>query len=114
MVETPIVQWPMHFKFERADGMGDAFDIIAQAMSEIVHRINAPFVASVMMLRMANAIEQGVPHPDVRRSHVDFRSQRALAIRELPLLHPREEVQTFLGRPVAPGAVLAGSIGRAA
>ncbi len=45
--------------------MRDAFDVIAQAVREIIHRIDAPFVAGVMMLGVLDAVEQGIAQPDV-------------------------------------------------
>jgi hypothetical protein len=38
-------------KFERTDGMRYFFYRIALAVCEIVHRVNAPFVAGAVMVR---------------------------------------------------------------
>ena len=70
--------------------------------------------AGVMMLGVANAVEDRVAHPDVRRRHVNLRAQGARAVGELAVLHPREEVEVLLDGAVAEGAFLAGPVGRAA
>ena len=75
--------------------MRDSLDVIAQAMRKVIHRINAPFVAGMMMFRMTNAIEHRIAHPDIRRSHVDFRPERARAIGEFAILHSREPIEIF-------------------
>ena len=67
----------MHFEFQRANAVGDALDIIAQAMGEIIHRIDAPFGAGVVMFGVADAIEQRVAQPDIGRAHVNFGAQGA-------------------------------------
>ena len=89
LLENPIVERAVHLELQRADRVRDAFDVIAQAMREVVHRVDAPLAAGVMMFGVANAVEDRVAHPDVRRRHVDLRAQRARAVRELAVLHPR-------------------------
>ena len=111
LLQNPIVEGPMHLELQRADRVRDAFDVIAQAMREVVHRVDAPLVAGVMMLGVANAVEHRVAHPDVRRRHVDLRAQRAGAVRELAVLHPGEEIEVLLDGAGAEGALLAGRSG---
>ena len=91
----------MHFELERADAVGDAFDVIAQAMGEIVHRINAPLVAGVMMLGVPDPVEHRVAQPDVGRRHVDLRAQRAGAVGKLAGFHARKKVEVFLDGAIA-------------
>ena len=47
--ENPIVEWPVHFEFQCAHRMRDPFDIIAERVRPIVHRVNAPFVPGTVM-----------------------------------------------------------------
>ena len=96
----------MNFELQRANRMRDAFDVIAQAVREIVHRINAPLVAGVMMLGVADAIEHRVAQPDVRRAHVDLRAQRARAIGKFARFHPREQIEIFFDRAIAKRTLL--------
>jgi hypothetical protein len=55
----------MDFELQRADGMGHALDVIAQAMGEVIHRVNAPGGAGMMMFSVANAVEHRIAHPDI-------------------------------------------------
>ena len=110
--ENPVVERTVDLELQRADAVGDAFDVIAQAMGEIVHRIDAPFVAGMMMFRVANPVQHRVAHPDVRRRHVDLRLQRPRAVGELAVLHADEQIEAFLDAAVAERAFLAGFVGR--
>ena len=67
-----------------------------------------------MMLGVANAVEDRVAHPDVRRRHVNLRAQSTGAIWELAGLHPGEEVEVLLDGAGAERALLARAIGCAA
>ena len=72
----------MHFEFQRAYRVGNAFDVVAQAMSKIVHGIDAPLIARPMMKSMPNPVKNRISQPDVRRLHIDFRPQSPSSIRE--------------------------------
>ena len=39
----------MHFELERANRVGDFFDVVAKRVRPIVHRINAPFISGAMV-----------------------------------------------------------------
>src|SRR5690606_26770871 len=43
LFNEPVVQWPVGYKFEGADRVGDLFNRITLSMCEIVHRVYAPF-----------------------------------------------------------------------
>jgi hypothetical protein len=103
----------MYFELKRADTVRDAFDVITQAMSKIIHRINAPFVAGVMVLGVTDSIQQRVAQPNVGRSHINPGAQRPRAIRKLARFHPREQIEIFLQAAIAPRAVFARAIRRA-
>src|SRR5262245_48590525 len=60
------------------------------------------------MRDMAHAIERGIAQIDVRRSHVDLRTQHAFAVGELTLSHPREQLEILGYASDAMRAVLAG------
>ncbi len=91
----------MDFEFQRAKRMGDAFEVIAQPMREIVERINAPLVSGLMMGGVPDAIENRVAHPNVRRLHVDPGAQSPRAVGKLTCFHPREQIEVFFYRAVA-------------
>src|SRR6516164_8203522 len=106
VLQNPIIKRTVHFKFQRAKGMGHSFDIIAQAVCEIIHRVNTPPVASAVMRTMPNPVEHGVPHPNVRRLHVNLCPKRAKTVGKLARAHPLEEVQNFLRRASAKWTLL--------
>ena len=112
--ENPIIQGAVHLELQRTDGVRDAFDVIAQAMGEVVHRVDAPLGTGVVMLGVTNAVEDRVAHPDVRRRHVNLRAESARAIRKFTVLHTDEEVKVLLEGAGAEGAFLARAVRRTA
>ena len=113
-LDVPIVERAVIFEFQRADGVGDAFDGIALPVRVVVHRVDAPLVAGAVMLGVQDAVHDGVAQVEVGRRHVDFGAERARAIGELAGLHAREEVEILFDAAIAVGALLAGFGGRAA
>ncbi len=87
--------------------MGNPLDRVRLPVGKVVHRVDAPFVASAMMMRLQDAIEHGVAHVDVGRRHVDVGAQRVLPVLEFPRPHSAKQIETFRGRPIAIGAGLA-------
>jgi hypothetical protein len=87
--------------------MGDALHGIREAVGEIVHGINAPFVAGAVMMGLADAVNGGVPHQYVGMGHVDFGPQHMGAIFEFTVAHALEQVEVFFHRPVAMRALSA-------
>src|ERR1700677_1038951 len=112
--QNPVVQGAVDFEFEGADAVGDAFEIIAQTMGEIVHGIDAPAVAGVVVFGMADAVEDGIAQPDVGGGHVDAGAKGAGGVGKLAGFHPAKKIETFLGRAIAPGAFLSGMVRGAA
>ncbi len=100
-LEAPVVQRSSFLKFQRADGLGDAFDGVRQRMREIVERINAPFIAGAVMGGMEDAVNNRISHNHIRRRHVDFRTEHLLAVRILAVLHFLEELQVFLDTSIS-------------
>ena len=82
-VENPIVKRPVHLKFKRTNRVRNPFDVIAERMRQIVHRINAPFVTSAMVRCVTNSIKHRISQPDVGRVHVDLCAQGTRAIWKL-------------------------------
>ena len=94
--------------------MRHAFDGIGLSVRIVVRRIDLPFVARLVMVRMPDAIHRGVAQIDVRRGHVDLRAQHARTFRQLAAPHLLEQRQVLLDRTIAIRAVLAGLRQRAA
>src|SRR5947207_2988450 len=106
-VEDPIVKGPVHFELKGANRMRNPFDVIAEGMRPIVHRIDAPFVAGAMMRCMPDAVEHRVAQPNVRSVDIDLCPQCARAIRKLAGFHSRKQIETFIDRTVSKAAGLA-------
>src|SRR5438128_352916 len=103
----------MHLEFECADGMSHPFDIVTQTMGEVVHRVDAPGIAGMMMLGVADSIEEWVTHPNVWRGHVDPGAQGARAVGKFACFHALEQIEAFCGGAIAVGAILARPVWRA-
>ena len=106
-VEQPVVERAVLLELERADRMRDALNGVRQRMREVVHRVDAPLIARAVMLGMCDAVDDRVAHDEIRRRHVDLRTQHLLAVGKLPRLHAREEVKVLLDAAVAVRALLA-------
>src|SRR3989442_14668531 len=70
-------------------------------MRIVVHRIDAPGVAGPMMRLMPDAIENRIAHIDVRRGHVDLRTQDMSAVRKLPFPHAAKQIEILLDAAIA-------------
>jgi len=57
LVDVPVVQRPVILKLQRADGVRDALDGVRLAVSEIVHRVDAPFVARAVVFGVKDAVQ---------------------------------------------------------
>ena len=85
--------------------MGDALQSVLDRMGKVVHGEDAPLGALAVVLNVPNPVEHRVPHVEVAGGQVDPGPEGVLPFRELPVLHPLEQVQVFLHRPVPPGAL---------
>ena len=100
-LEAPVVQRSSFFEFQRADGMGDAFQRIGQRMGEIIERVNAPSIAGSMVRSVEDAVNDRVSHDHIRRRHIDFRAKHLLAVGILAFLHFFEELQVFFDTSIS-------------
>ena len=83
-------------------------------MREVIHGIDAPLIALMVMGFMKNPVQGRVPHVYIRRSHVYFCTQRPASVGKLAVFHALEKVKVFLNASVAVRAVDAGLGKRAA
>ena len=83
-------------------------DRILDRMGEIVHRIDAPLIACVVVRHVGDAVNDRVAHIDVRGGHIDLCAQHLLAVRILSFLHLFKELQVLLHGTVPVGAFLSG------
>ena len=92
----------MHVEFQGADRVGDPLDRVALAVGVVVHRVDAPFVASAVMLGVDDAVHDRVAEQHVGVGHVDLGAQDLFAVGEFALLHALEQVEVLLDGAVAP------------
>ena len=101
-------------KLQRADAVGDAFEVVAEAVGVIVKRVDAPLVAGVVVRDVADAVEQGIAEPHIGRGHVDFAAKRAGAVGKLAGSHALKQIEILFDATVAKRTFFAGGIGRSA
>jgi hypothetical protein len=80
-VETfkiPVVQFSADFELKCAEGVGNTFQGIADGVSEVVKRINTPFVSSVWVRNKTNSVDCGISEGSVWRFIVNLRSEDSL------------------------------------
>ena len=107
LIEEPVVQRPVIFELQRAQRMRNALVGIRQSVGEIVHRVDAPLVARMLMGNVTNAVQRRIAQIHIGRCHVDLRAQHMLAVGELAATHAAEQVEVLLDTAIAIRAVLA-------
>ena len=100
VVQHPVVQRPVIFELQRAQRVRDALERIADAVGEVVHRVDAPVIAGPVMGGVTDPVDHRVAHVHVRRRHVDLGTQHVLAVRECARAHAAEEIQVLGDCPV--------------
>lgn len=79
-------------------------------MGEVVHGVDAPFVARVVVFREHDAVQHRVTHVHVAGGHIYFGAQNGLSFRDFPVFHGLEALQVFFRGAVAVGGFLAGHV----
>ena len=105
LLHHPVVERAVRLVLKAAQRVGHAFDRILDRMGKVVHRVDAPFVARLMVRDVQNAVHGRVAQVDVGRGHIDLGAQRARAVGKLPVLHALEQVEVFGHAAVAVRAV---------
>ena len=101
VVEHPVVELAVRLELERADRVGHPLDGVLERVGLVVHRVDAPGVAGAVVVRVADPVEERIPHDHVGVRHVDARAQHRGAVRELARPHAAQEVEVLRGGPVA-------------
>ena len=91
--------------------MGYTLEIVALAMSEVVHGVGVPLVACADMWNVKNTINQWVAEQHVGVSHVDLGAQNKCPWFALSAVHELEEFQILLNRTITEWAVGTGTRG---
>ena len=76
-------------------------------MSEVVHRIDAPLIACIVMRSMNNSVDYRVSHVDVRACHIDLGAEAYFSVSELAGSHLLEQFEILLDWSVSVWAFLA-------
>ena len=90
--------------------MGDVLVGILQRVGEVVHGIDAPCAARVVVFREHDAVQHGVPHVHVAGGHVYFGAQNGFSFRDFPVFHGLKACQVFFHGTVPVGGFLAGHV----
>ena len=108
LVEKPVVQRPVILELETADRVGHVLDGIALPVGPVVGRVDAPLVARAVVSCAKNPVHHRIAHVEIGVGHIDFGPQDERTVGKLAGLHPSEQVEVLLNRPVAVGAVSPG------
>jgi hypothetical protein len=83
--------------------VGNAFQRIADAVGEVVHRVDAPLVAGLVVFSELNAVQHRIAHHDERRRHIDFGTQAGFAFFEATGTHFFKQRQVLFHAAIADG-----------
>ena len=105
VVQYPVVQTTVVLELKRTQRVRNTFQGIADAVGEVVHRVDAPLVASLVVFSKLNAVQHRIAHHDKRRSHVDLRTQAGFTFFKTAGTHFLEQRQVLFNAAVAVRAV---------
>ena len=86
--------------------MCHALNGILNGMSKVIHGINAPFVACIVMCHVGHTVDDRVSHIDVRGSHINLSPEHFASVLKLPVFHALKQVQVLLHTSVSVWAFL--------
>ena len=89
--------------------MGDLLERVFQRMREVIHRINAPGLAGIVMRRVHDAVKHRIAHVHVRRCHVDLCPQDTLTLLEFTTAHLFKQCEILLNRAITISGMRSGS-----
>ena len=85
--------------------MRDAFQRIADAVGKVVHRVDAPLIAGLVVFSELNTVQHRIAHHDKRRSHIDFRTQAGFTFFKTTVTHFFKQREVFFNAAIAERAV---------
>ncbi len=80
----------MILEFQRAKRMRNVLDRIGHRVREVVHRLDAPPIAGMLMFDVPDSVQRGIAQIHIRRGHVDFCAQHVFTIGKLTVAHAPE------------------------
>ena len=99
-IKEPVVKRAVISKFQSAEGVGNLFNWIRQAMGKVIHRVDGPFAAGAVMTCFQNSINSRITHVQIWRRHIDFCSQNVASFWKFAVTHPCKKVEIFLHWPL--------------
>ena len=72
--------------------MCDMLNRILDRMGKIIHRIDAPLIACVVMTHTGHPVDNRITHVDIRGSHIDLGAEHLLSVLILSFLHLLKEL----------------------
>ena len=76
--------------------MGNLLYIIALTVRPVVHGVNTPFVGRAVMALVHNAINNGVSHEHIRRTHINFCAQYMGSFGVISGFHFSKKLEIFV------------------
>ena len=101
----PVIERPVILKFKSAQRVCNILDRVLNGVRIVVHRIDAPLVARIVMRHMSHSVEDRISHIHVGTCHIDLRAKSLLSVSEFAVLHSGEEIKVFLNTPVPVGII---------
>ena len=93
----------MVLELEGADGVGDAFERVLEAVGPVVHRVDAPGGAGVVVFLVDDAVEDRIAEVEVGRGEVDLGADGHRAVGVLAGLHLFDELEALGGGAITEG-----------
>ena len=109
-LHQPVVDLAAVLELQRAQRARDPLDGVAEAMREVIQRVDAPVVTTTIVMRMPDADQQWIAHDHVDVRQVDLGAQYVRAVGEFTGAHATQQVEVFLDRAIAIGARRAGRV----
>jgi len=106
--ENPVVEGAVDFEFEGAEGVGDAFDGVFDAVGEVVHGIDTVGITGVVVGGVFDAVDGGIAEVEVWRGHVDFGAYDIGSFCVVAVSHLVEKIEVFFCGVLASGRFFAG------
>ncbi len=76
--------------------MGDSFYGVFNGMGKIIHGINTPFVPGIVMGHMGHPVENGIPHVNIRGSHINSCPKNQSSVFVFAVFHVFKKLKIFL------------------
>ena len=107
MSNKPIVKFTVHTESDIAQTICNTFQSVFHWVCKIINRINAPFIASFIVMLTRNFVHNRVAHQNVWVTHVNFCTQSKAPVWIFARFHFTEQTQIFFCWTITVRAVFA-------